>query len=53
MCKNLTFEECEMTILRAAIDSSEKREGIKFRLRHLDKTFEEFIDFQINEISKR
>ena len=31
----------------------EKREGIKFRLRHLDKTFEEFIDFQINEISKR
>ena len=29
MCKNLTFEECEMTILRAAIDSSEKREGIK------------------------
>ena len=30
MCdKNLTFEECEMTILRAAVDSSEKREGKK------------------------
>jgi hypothetical protein len=29
MCKNLTFEECELTILRAAIDSSEKREGAK------------------------
>lgn len=29
MCKNLTFEECEMTILRAAVDSSEKREGVK------------------------
>jgi hypothetical protein len=32
---------------------SEKRDGLKFRLRHLDLTFEEFIDFQMNEISKR
>lgn len=31
----------------------EKREGLKLRLRHLDLTFEEFIDFQMNEISKR
>jgi len=31
----------------------EKREGIKLRLRHLDLTFEEFIDYQMNEISKR
>lgn len=31
----------------------EKREGLKLRLRHLDLTFEEFIDYQMNEISKR
>ncbi len=31
----------------------EKREGLKFRLRHLDLTFEEFIDFQMNEVSSR
>jgi len=31
----------------------EKREGLKFRLRHLDLTFEEFIDFQMNELSVR
>ena len=29
MCKNLTFEECELSILRTAIDSSEKRQGMK------------------------
>jgi hypothetical protein len=29
MCKNLSFEECELAILRASIDSSEKREGAK------------------------
>jgi len=30
MCdKNLTFEECELTILRAAVESTEKREGKK------------------------
>ena len=31
----------------------EKREGLKFRSRHLDLTFEEFIDFQMNELSVR
>jgi len=31
----------------------EKREGLKFRLRHLDLTFDEFIDFQMNEVSSR
>ena len=31
----------------------EKRDGLKFRLRHLDLTFEEFIDFQMNELSVR
>lgn len=29
MCKNLSFEECELAILRTAVDSSEKREGLK------------------------
>ena len=27
MCKNLTFEECELTILRSSIDASEKIQG--------------------------
>ena len=27
MCKNLSFEECELTILRASVDTSEKIQG--------------------------
>jgi hypothetical protein len=27
MCKNLSFEECELTILRASVDKSEKIQG--------------------------
>jgi hypothetical protein len=29
MCKNLSFEECELTILRASVDKSEKIQGQK------------------------
>ena len=29
MCKNLSFKECELAILRASIDSSEKMQGEK------------------------
>jgi hypothetical protein len=29
MCKNLSFKECELTILRASVDSSEKMQGKK------------------------
>lgn len=28
-CKNLTFEECELTILRTAVDKAEKIQGLK------------------------
>jgi hypothetical protein len=47
MCKNLSFEECELTILRTSIDKSEKIQGEKLlqdsETQKLIKTVEKFI----------
>ena len=47
MCKNVSFEECELTILRASIDKSEKIQGEKLlqnsETQKLIKTVEKFI----------
>lgn len=45
--KNMTFEECELEILRNAVDSAEKTEGAKLvsdpEIQQIIKTVEEFI----------
>lgn len=47
MCKNLSFEECELTILRASVDKSEKMQGRELlrspETKKIIKIVEEFI----------
>lgn len=47
MCQNLTFEECELTILRASVDKAEKIQGKKVldspETKKIIKTVEQFI----------
>lgn len=47
MCKNLSFEECELTILRASVDKAEKIQGKKVldspETKKIIKTVEQFI----------
>jgi hypothetical protein len=47
MCKNLSFEECELTILRASVDKSEKIQGRELlrspETKKIIKIVEEFI----------
>jgi hypothetical protein len=47
MCKNLSFEECELTILRASVDKAEKIQGKKVldspETKKIIKMVEEFI----------
>jgi len=47
MCKNLTFEECELTILRASVDKAEKIQGKKVldspETKKIIRTVEQFI----------
>jgi len=47
MCKNISFEECELTILRASVDKSEKMQGRELlrspETKKIIKIVEEFI----------